>query len=236
MGGEQPDASDSLAEQVADENHWPEIRALILVVSDLKKDTSSTAGMSTSVATSQLLAHRAKHVVPQRMLDIEAAWLAKDFPTFGQITMADSNQFHATCLDTYPPIFYMNDVSSSVIRLVHLYNKWAGEVRAAYTFDAGPNAVIYTLDKYAKEIGALMLRYYPGQGDEYVSNPEFAAELAQVELDATLLAAVEQTGRVPSIGEVKKIYYTRSGPGPQHLDPSEAIIDPNTGLNTYQKN
>lgn len=45
------------------------------------------------------------------MEEIEKAYLTKDFPTFGRITMQDSNQFHATCLDTYPPIFYMNDIS-----------------------------------------------------------------------------------------------------------------------------
>jgi diphosphomevalonate decarboxylase len=112
MGGAKPDWSDSLAQQVADERHWPELRALILVVSDLKKDTSSTAGMSTSVATSELLKHRAASIVDRRMEAIEKAYLAKDFATFGQITMADSNQFHATCLDTYPPIFYMNDIFS----------------------------------------------------------------------------------------------------------------------------
>lgn len=31
--------------QIADEKHWPEIRALILVVSAAKKGTSSTAGV-----------------------------------------------------------------------------------------------------------------------------------------------------------------------------------------------
>ncbi|CAM9936731.1 unnamed protein product, partial [Laminaria digitata] len=41
--GEREDARDSIAIQVADEHHWPEMRALILVVSADKKDTSSTA-------------------------------------------------------------------------------------------------------------------------------------------------------------------------------------------------
>lgn len=50
-------------------------------------------------------------VVEPRLAEIEKAYLEKDFSTFGKITMQDSNQFHATCLDTYPPIFYMNDVS-----------------------------------------------------------------------------------------------------------------------------
>jgi diphosphomevalonate decarboxylase len=103
--------------------------------------------METSRLTSLLLAHRASEIVDKRLQEIEQAYLNKDFETFGRITMQDSNQFHAVCMDTYPPIFYMNDVSKAIIKLVHAYNAWAGEIRAAYTFDAGPNAVIYTLEK-----------------------------------------------------------------------------------------
>ena len=118
---------------------------MILVVSDKEKDTSSTYGMETSKATSDLLRFRASDVVQGRLDALEAAVLAKDFQEFGRITMMDSNQFHAICQDTYPPIFYMNDVSKAIIRLVHVLNEHAGRVVAAYTFDAGPNAVIYTL-------------------------------------------------------------------------------------------
>ena len=66
----------------------------------------------------------------------------QDFKTFGRITMQDSNQFHATCLDTFPPIFYMNDVSRAIMQLVHKYNEACGKI-VAYTFDAGPNTVIF---------------------------------------------------------------------------------------------
>ena len=232
-GGKKKDWSDSLAEQVADENHWPEIRAVIMVVSDAKKDTSSTAGMSTSVETSLLLKHRAETVVAKRMETIEKAFLAKDFETFGQLTMADSNQFHATCLDTYPPIFYMNDVSKSIIRIIHAYNKWAGQIRAAYTFDAGPNAVLFTLDEFVVEVGALMLQYYPEFGEKYVNNPEFAENIKAFSLDKDLLEATDKTGRIPTAGEVKMMYYTRSGPGPQKVTDKILNLDPTTGLNTY---
>lgn len=237
MGSAEMEWKDSLAEQVADEHHWPEIRAIILVVSDAKKDTSSTAGMSTSVATSVLLKHRATHVVPARMSTIEHAFINKDFDTFGQLTMADSNQFHATCLDTYPPIFYMNDISRSVIQLVHAYNAWAGQIRAAYTFDAGPNAVLYTLEQFAVQVGALMLHYYPAGSQEhnYVNNSEFAKEITSHKLDPTLLDATNKTGRTPKAGDVKMMYFTKSGPGPQRLSEAEANLDPKTGLNTYKK-
>jgi diphosphomevalonate decarboxylase len=235
-GGLKEDWSDSMAVQVADEHHWPELRALILVVSDAKKDTSSTAGMSTSVATSTLLPHRIQEVVPQRMKEIEAAFLGKDFATFGEVTMKDSNQFHSVCSDTYPPIFYMNDISRMAVRIVHAYNAWAGEIRAAYTFDAGPNAVLYTLDKYVVEVGALMFHYFPATtgDDKYISNPSFAKEITDFKLDPELLAATDKTGRTPTAGDVKMIYYTRSGPGPQTLSIEDSNLDPKTGLNTYQ--
>src|SRR3954465_10724067 len=89
--------------------------------------------------------YRADVVVPERMRQRGKAIKERDFETFGRITMQDSNQFHAVCLDTYPPIFYMNDVSRSIVHLVHLYNEWCGKICVAYTFDAGPNAVIFGL-------------------------------------------------------------------------------------------
>ncbi|KAL3943170.1 MAG: hypothetical protein SGBAC_002772 [Bacillariaceae sp.] len=235
-GGEKEDWSDSLAQQVADENHWPELRALILVVSDEKKDTSSTAGMSTSVATSSLLKHRIDAVVPERMKEIETAFLGKDFQAFGKVTMRDSNQFHAVCMDTYPPIFYMNDISRMVVRIVHAYNAWAGEIRAAYTFDAGPNAVLYTLDQYVVEVGALMKHYFPESGalKNYINNAGYVEKIQKFSLSPELLEATDKTGRVPASGDVKMFYYTRSGPGPLTLSMEESNLDPKTGLNTYQ--
>lgn len=112
--GVKKDATDSMAVQVADQAHWPEMRAVILVINAGKKDTPSTEGMQTSVATSPLLAFRADKVVEDRLKAMEVAYRNKDFDTFGKLSMQDSNQFHATCLDTYPPIFYLNDASRQV--------------------------------------------------------------------------------------------------------------------------
>ena len=236
---------DSIAEPICPdtaEHHWPEIRALILVVSDVKKDTSSTSGMSTSVATSTLLQHRAKHVVPERMEQIITAWKAKDFHTFGKITMQDSNQFHSVCLDTYPPIFYMNDVSRNIIRLVTCYNQYyheEGGIRVAYTFDAGPNAVLYCLESHAIEIGALMLHYYPAttSTSDYLNDPMYATEITSYTLDPKLLLACETTLNIDIAipgQEVRKMYYTKSGSGPQNVT-NICNLDPITGMNTYTK-
>ena len=85
--GNREDGKDSIAVQVADENHWPELRAVILVVSDKEKDISSTSGMETSKKTSLFLNYRANHIVNDRLNRIEAAYLNHDFQTFGEITM-----------------------------------------------------------------------------------------------------------------------------------------------------
>lgn len=141
--GSAADGSDSLAQEVAPAAHWPTMRALILVVSAAKKGVSSTSGMQITVSTSKLFQRRAEIVVPSHMQEMEAAIKAKDFESFAKVTMMESNSFHATCLDTFPPIFYLNDVSRAAIRVVENINEKAGKLIAAYTFDAGPNAVIY---------------------------------------------------------------------------------------------
>ena len=49
--GQLEDGSDSIAEQVVDEKHWPEVEVLILVVCAEKKKVASTAGMQETVKT-----------------------------------------------------------------------------------------------------------------------------------------------------------------------------------------
>ncbi|KAI4149350.1 MAG: hypothetical protein LQ340_004683 [Diploschistes diacapsis] len=141
--GAAEDGSDSRARLVAPRSHWPEMRAIILVASAEKKDVGSTAGMQATVRTSALAQTRFRDVVPREMVAMEAAIGKRDFAEFGRIAMRESNNFHACCLDTQPPIFYLTDVSRAAIRAVEEINGGAGEVVAAYTFDAGPNAVIY---------------------------------------------------------------------------------------------
>ncbi|NXV84141.1 MVD1 decarboxylase, partial [Atlantisia rogersi] len=166
--GERPDGRDSLAHQVAPETHWPELRVLILVVSGEKKEVGSTVGMQTSVDTSPLLKHRAEVVVPERLSLMMKHIRERDFEAFGQLTMQDSNQFHATCLDTFPPIFYLNDVSRRIIALAHRFNAHHGCTKVAYTFDAGPNAVIFTLaDTVAEFVEVVRCSFPPAtNGDQ----------------------------------------------------------------------
>jgi diphosphomevalonate decarboxylase len=45
-----------------------------------------------------------------------------DWNNMCELIMRDSNSFHSICMDTYPPIFYLNDFSKEIIELVHLFN------------------------------------------------------------------------------------------------------------------
>ncbi len=154
--GSKSDGSDSVAVEVAPASHWPTMRALILVVSAEKKGVSSTSGMQITVDTSELFQRRAEIVVPKHMELMEKAIKERDFETFGKVTMKESNSFHATCLDTFPPIFYLNDVSRAAIRVVEDINKKAGKIVAAYTFDAGPNAVIYFEEEHEALVAGVL--------------------------------------------------------------------------------
>ncbi|KAM6223165.1 diphosphomevalonate decarboxylase [Rhynchocyon petersi] len=211
--GERADGKDSIAQQVAPESHWPELRVLILVVSAEKKFVGSTAGMQTSVETSALLQYRAAAVVPARMAEMIQYIRQRDFPGFGQLTMKDSNQFHATCLDTFPPISYLTDTSRRIMHLVHRFNSHHGQTRVAYTFDAGPNAVIFTLEDTVAEFVAAVTHCFPPEsnGDKFLKGLPVKSVLLSDELKATM--ALD-----PTPGGIKYIIATKAGPGPQILD------------------
>lgn len=222
--GVKEDGSDSLAVQVASREHWPEMQALILVVSDAKKGTASTTGMQRTVATSDLLQHRIKNVVPQRMISMEKAILEKDFDTFAKITMADSNQFHAVCLDTEPPIFYLNDVSKSIIALISEYNRISvlneGRIKCAYTFDAGPNAVIYALKSDIKPILDLVLKYFPQSTpfeDPFKVSPDSTCSLPK--------GFNEKVIPIFELASVSRIIHTEVGDGPRVLTKADSLLN-----------
>jgi diphosphomevalonate decarboxylase len=223
--GVKADGSDSFAVEVAPREHWPDIHALICVVNDAKKGTSSTDGMQRTVETSALLQHRIKSVVPQRMIDISNAIRARDFDTFAKITMADSNQFHAVALDTFPPIFYMNDVSRSIIALITEYNRVSvektGHLAAAYTYDAGPNAVIYAPSANIKGIVSLIVKYFPQA--EAFKDPFGIFGAAGVQ-PGVPEGFNEKVASQFEVGAVKGLIHTRVGDGPRVLGEEESLL------------
>jgi diphosphomevalonate decarboxylase len=216
------DGSDSKAVEVAPLEHWPNLKATILVVSADKKDTPSTSGMQTTVQTSDLFQWRVKEVVPVRFEQMKKSILEKNFAEFADLTMKDSNSFHATCLDSYPPIFYLNDTSKKIIKLIHSINEFYGEVIAAYTFDAGPNAVIYYEEANESRIFAFLYKLFSkveGWNTKYTGEQLSEFEGAFEEIKSKVEFSLDDE----LYKGISKVILTKVGGGPQ--DTSDSLVN-----------
>ncbi len=145
------DGSDSIAVQVANENHWPEIIDIVALISEKKKRVPTTEGHKRTVRTSEHFAI-SPYIAEERTFRAIKAINEKDFNTLAEITMKDSNRLHAICMESYPPIMYLNDRSKAVIEAIHGLNDSMGTNIAAYTFDAGPNPHIITTRHYKDKV------------------------------------------------------------------------------------
>ena len=236
--GKDEKGTDSLAVQLADEKHWDELVIIIAVVSSRQKETSSTTGMRDTVETSLLLQHRAKEVVPKRILKMEEAIRNRDFASFAQLTCTDSNQFHAVCLDTCPPIFYMNDTSHRIISLVEKWNRSEGTPQVAYTFDAGPNAVMIARDRKTATLLLQKLLYtFPPNSDADLNSFVLGDKSILKDAGINALEDIEALPPPPEIkgqkyrGDVSYFICTRPGRGPVLLsDETQFLLNPETGL------
>ncbi|XP_021300357.1 diphosphomevalonate decarboxylase MVD2, peroxisomal [Herrania umbratica] len=211
--GKEEDGSDSVAVQLVDEEHWDDLFIVIAV-----------------------------EVVPKRILKMEEAIKNRSFESFAQLTCADSNQFHAVCLDTCPPIFYMNDTSHRIISYVEKWNRSEGSPQVAYTFDAGPNAVLIARNrKAAAQLLQRLLYNFPPKSD--IDLDSYVIGDKSILQDAGLegLKDVEALSPPPEIkenaaaqkypGEVSYFICTRPGRGPVLLtNENLALLNPETGL------
>lgn len=222
--GNRMDGDDSKAVQILSETQWDDIKALILVVNEAKKDTPSTVGMQITCNTSTLFRYRVDTVVPKRFIEMKETILNKDFHEFAELTMMDSNNFHATCMDSFPPIYYMNDTSKRIIKLCHMINEFAGTNIVAYTFDAGPNAVLYYQAKDEKTLFSIfnpILHNINGWNDNN--------NMSNI-LDTEIEGNFKSQGNAIdlSIGTgVTRVIKTKIGKGPQICD--DHLIDTITG-------
>jgi diphosphomevalonate decarboxylase len=167
--GNADDGSDSCAECIAGKDYWPDVIDIITLVSSAKKKISSSEGHAITVKTSTLYKTRPP-VAEERVNRMITAIKERDFETLAIETIKDSNNMHATMLDSYPPIIYMNDTSKEIMMAIHELNNDAGRMIAAYTFDAGANAHIITRindkEQVMEKLGSIVGNFIvAGQGD-----------------------------------------------------------------------
>ncbi|KAL7288831.1 hypothetical protein TKK_0016807 [Trichogramma kaykai] len=225
--GTDPSGCDSIAKQVVPSSHWSDMRILVLVVNDSKKKVSSSVGMQRTVKTSELLSQRATTIVPHRIVKMEQALHNKDFETFAELTMKDSNNMHAVTLDTYPPCTYMNDTSHNIVDFVHAYNAAKNVVKVAYTFDAGPNATLFLLEKDVAEFIGALNHYFPPAENSDIKYQKgiFVENVVPSESILKNIKFVEQPA-----GKLKYIIHTRVGDGPKQLENSKNHLLNEDGL------
>ncbi len=153
--GKKDDGSDSFAIQLSPASKWPDLRNVIAITSSTEKKVGSAAGMKTSAQNSSLLSARLNGV-GKRLEIVSSAIKEGNFEKMAQTIMQESNNMHAVMLDSWPPLVYMNRYSFEIIEKVLELNDSHGHPVAAYTFDAGPNAHIYTTSKYENEVKKLV--------------------------------------------------------------------------------
>ncbi len=161
--GNRTDGRDSFAEQLFDEHYWPQLVDNVVVVSKEKKKIPSRAGMRQTVMTNPLFRLR-EASADARLAAISKAYAKRDISGVAECMMADSNEMHALMLSTVPSIRYLKASSYAIMDIVEELNENEGHTIAGYTFDAGPNANVVTIEKYqAKVLKALRPLQKKGQ-------------------------------------------------------------------------
>jgi diphosphomevalonate decarboxylase len=153
--GSKKDGSDSYAVQLAPASHWSNLRNIIAITNPERKKVGSAEGMEITTKTSKLYPERVR-LNPKIISMMEDAIAECSLPAFLELTMRESSHMHAVMLDTFPPIIYLNDISRGIMYAVSDYNESKGAICAGFTFDAGPNAHVYTVAKYENEVKKLL--------------------------------------------------------------------------------
>lgn len=204
---------DSIAQQVMTHDQWPELRLLILVVSDTKKTVGSTAGQQRSLMTSKIMLERPK-ITKERIDEIIWAYKGKNFPALAEVTMRDSNQLHAICMDSYPMIHYLSDVSFKLIDFVTAFNELVGSTKLGYTFDAGPNCFLLMEEETISIVKYLIKSCF--LNDEEIRFGSGVAECSE-KLAAEYQPLLDQYKVCK--GSVQYAFQTHVGSGPKIIQP-----------------
>jgi diphosphomevalonate decarboxylase len=162
---------DMYAKQIKDENFWPEIRDMIIIISNKEKAVSSRDAMRETVKKSMRYKKRIEKIT-ERIDLVKSAILTKDFSKLAKVIMEDSDDMHS-CIEEIGINYLIKD-SLKIKNLIKNLNEKI--TVAAYSFDAGPNAHIITLEKnkslIIKEIQNFNYPYIiskPGKGITYTN-------------------------------------------------------------------
>jgi diphosphomevalonate decarboxylase len=176
--GKQKDGRDSFAEQVFPQNHWPELRLLVVLLRKDEKEVSSRDGMRHTVETSPY------HAAWSQDAEAEAARAEafiglRDLEALGALVERNAWRMHASALAADPAVCYLLPKTLELILALREERKKG--LPAYFTLDAGPNPILLTdvaheraAESFAKALGALeVVSCRPGGDARIVSTPLF---------------------------------------------------------------
>ena len=134
---------EAFAEQVAPEAAWPDLRDLIVIVSDEEKAVSSAEGHRIA-HTSEMLDARVA-AIPDRVENVRRAIRERDLGRLGDAAEADALSMHAVMWTSKPPLMYWLPRTVEIVQAVWELRKRG--IEAYFTIDAGPNVHVLTLQR-----------------------------------------------------------------------------------------
>ncbi|HZH03512.1 MAG TPA: diphosphomevalonate decarboxylase [Myxococcaceae bacterium] len=167
--GTDPSGSDSFAEPVFAETHWPEFRMAVAVVDRGEKTVKSRDGMRLTQETSPYypawVSSTEKEIEPAVELIRR-----RDLKGLGALTERNAWRMHASAMAADPAVCYLKPKTLEIIQRVAAAREHG--LPAWFTLDAGPNPVIFTdsehldaVERLLRECGALeVTRCIPGAG------------------------------------------------------------------------
>ncbi len=146
---EKPNGEDSFAQQLFDENYWPEFRILVAIVDEKEKQISSRVAMQSSVKTSAfypLWIKESEAKIPQMIKALEE----KDFDAVGSIAEQDCLGMHKTMQTAVPAVNFFQQSTLGIMEKVNQLRSQG--ISCYFTIDAGPNVKILCLEKDREKI------------------------------------------------------------------------------------
>jgi diphosphomevalonate decarboxylase len=134
---------ESYAEPLAPESAWPDLRDLVVILSNEEKKVSSEEGHRFA-ATSEMYAGRLA-AIPDRAARVRRAIADRDLTALGEASEADALSMHAVMMTSHPALLYWTPRTVAVIAAVWEMRRRG--IEAWFTIDAGPNVHLLTLAK-----------------------------------------------------------------------------------------
>jgi diphosphomevalonate decarboxylase len=146
--GKKPDGSDAHAIQISDKNYW-DLRLLIVITSEMEKETGSTEGMIRTEQTSPYY----KEWIKSNKIDLQDcrnAISTRNFAKLGELAEFNCMKMHAVMMSARPGLVYWNATTLSLIHAIRGLRKQG--VPAYFTIDAGPQVKVICLKEYVDSI------------------------------------------------------------------------------------